>query len=173
MPNTIPRALLFLAGFAAALWLLGPLVHPPMARGQDLSDPHAQLSARLHTDVNAFRAQHHLIPLARRADLDRAALAHSRDMAARRYLSHDTPEGLNPPQRMERAGAAGFTLAGENVGMTTKANPNHEVLTGWKLSPVHRDNLLTSAFNSTGIGIARASDGTWYYTQVYATYPRN
>jgi uncharacterized protein YkwD len=172
VPNTIPRALLFLAGFAAALWLVGPLVHPREASGETAPDPNAGLAAKLHQSVNAFRTQHHLIGLARRADLDRAALAHSRDMATRRYMSHDTPEGLNPPDRMERAGAKGFTLAGENVGMTTKANPNHEILTGWQLSPVHRENLLTSAFNATGIGIARAADGTWYYTQVYATYPR-
>jgi uncharacterized protein YkwD len=93
-------------------------------------------------------------------------------MATRRYMSHDTPEGLNPVHRIQRAGADGFTLAGENVGMTSRGDPNNEILQGWLLSPVHRDNLLAPAFNATGLGIARSADGTWYYTQVYVTYPR-
>jgi uncharacterized protein YkwD len=174
VPNSVPRAILFLAGFAAALWLLGPLVHPRPAHGEP-SPADAELAAletQLYEAVNRTRVQFHVGPLQRTKELDRAARAHSRDMATRRYMSHDTPEGLNPVQRIQRAGADGFTLAGENVGMTSRADPNHEILQGWLLSPVHRDNLLAPAFNATGLGVARSADGTWYYTQVYVTYPR-
>ena len=125
MPNTLPRAILFLVGFAAALWMLGPLVHPRPAHGEpspadvDL----ASLEAQLYEAVNRTRVQYHLHPLQRQEVLDRAARAHSRDMATRRYMSHDTPEGLNPVHRIQRAGADGFTLAGENVGMTSRGIP--------------------------------------------------
>jgi len=174
VPNTLPRAILFLAGFAAALWLLGPLVHARPAYGEPspADAQQAALEAQLYEAVNRTRVQYHLLPLQRQQVLDRAARAHSRDMATRRYMSHDTPEGLNPVHRIQRAGADGFTLAGENVGMTSRGDPNNEILQGWLLSPVHRDNLLAPAFNATGLGIARSADGTWYYTQVYVTYPR-
>ena len=39
-------------------------------------------------------------------------------------------------------------------------------------SPVHRKNLHAPPFNRTGVGIARAADGTYYYTQLYVTVPR-
>ncbi len=177
MPNTLPRALIFLAALALALHALIPLVAPSTARGDAPpaapEDPGlASLEAGLHATINGFRAQHHRVALARSAVLDRAARGHARDMAARRYFSHDTPEGLNPVDRIQRAGASDFTLAAENVGMTTKANPNEEIAQGWMHSPMHRENLLAPAFNATGVGIARAADGNYYYTQVYATFPR-
>ena len=36
----------------------------------------------------------------------------------------------------------------------------------------HRRNLLSPPFNTTGIGIARAADGSLIYTQLYLTFPR-
>lgn len=173
MPTSLRGALTFLVALWLTLEVLGALVLPPAARGETRADPgFAALEAALHDAVNETRGTHHLVQLERTAVLDRAARAHSEDMAARRYMSHDTPEGLNPVDRIQRAGAEGFTLAAENVGLTTKADPNREILTGWLHSPPHRRNLLMPAFNATGIGIARAADGTYYYTQVYATFPR-
>lgn len=174
MPTTLPRAILFLLGFALALYLLGPLVHPRPARGDDElpSAPLTELESRLHEAVNRSRAEHHRLPLQRMAALDRTARAHSGDMAARRFLAHESPEGLNPVDRLERAGVDGFSLAGENVGMTSRGDPNREILEGWLVSPVHRENLLAPAFNATGIGVARGPDGALYYTQVYVTFPR-
>lgn len=180
MPNTLPRALIFLAALALALHALIPLVAPSTARGDTPPaapaappDPAlAALESDLHAAINGIRTQHHRVALTRNPLLDRAARGHARDMATRRYFSHDTPEGLNPVDRIQRAGASDFTLAAENVGMTTKGNPNHEIVQGWMHSPMHRENVLAPAFNASGVGIARAADGTYYYTQVYATFPR-
>lgn len=159
-------------GFLLGFWLAIALLQPLGARAEPLDPALTALEAALQQDVNAVRQQHHRIELQRLAALDAVARAHSRDMATRRYLSHDTPEGLNPVDRISRGGVEGFTLAGENVGMTSLAPPNREILQGWLHSPVHRDNLLAPAFNATGIGIARAADGSLYYTQVYVTLPR-
>jgi uncharacterized protein YkwD len=74
--------------------------------------------------------------------------------------------------RLEAARLSGFTLAGENIGSTNRPAPNREIVTGWLNSTVHRTNLLAPAFNATGIGIARAADGSLLYTQLYVTYPR-
>jgi uncharacterized protein YkwD len=176
LPNTLGRALCFLLGFWLALAVVGPLVHPRTARGDtgavqgDVAL--SRLEADLHEAVNRTRAEHHLIQLQRLPLLDQVARGHSQDMAARRYLSHESPEGANPVHRLQRAGVDGFTLAAENAGVTSRPDPNREIVTGWLLSPVHRVNLLAPPFNATGIGIARADDGSLYYTQVYVTFPR-
>lgn len=170
MPRTPTQALLFVAALWATLALLAPLVHAAEPPG---GDPRlAPLEAALHASVNGVRQQHGLIALRRDAAIDAVARAHSRDMAERRYFAHETPEGLTPPDRLARGGITNITLAGENVGLTTRGNPNAEIVQGWLASPVHRQNLLAPMFNATGIGVARAADGTLYYTQLYVTEPR-
>jgi len=37
---------------------------------------------------------------------------------------------------------------------------------GWLGSPHHRENIEGN-FDRTGVGVARARDGTWYYTQIF------
>jgi uncharacterized protein YkwD len=159
----------FLFGLWLALVLLGPLITP----WASAADPElARMEAALHRSVNHFRSEQRLIALTRHAALDAVARAHSQDMAARSYLSHESPEGHNWVDRLEHAGIEGFTLAGENVGRTNRPNPNREILNGWLTSPAHRRNLTARPYNYTGLGIARTPDGTFLYTQVYLTFPR-
>jgi uncharacterized protein YkwD len=165
VPRNVREALLFLLG----LWLALEVMVPLAARAEsDL----AALEADLARSVNAWRVEHHLKPLERRPDLDAVARAHSQDMARRGFFSHETPEGANWVDRLQRSGVEGFSMAGENVGLTSRAEPNREILNGWIHSPAHRENLEARPFNATGIGIARAANGTLYYTQVYLTFPR-
>jgi uncharacterized protein YkwD len=173
------HALAFLLGFAVALWIFLPLAAPPAfsdqapaARAAGTDPELARLETELFDAVNRFRGENHRIPLERRPDLDAVAHGHSADMAGRRYLSHESPEGKNWVDRLGAARVEGFAMAGENVGLTSKPNPNHEILQGWIHSPVHRENLLAAAFNATGLGVARGADGTLYYTQLYLTFPR-
>lgn len=176
MPRTLGQA----AGFVLGFWLA--LALSPLARGEGfggeglgvegLDAELARLEATLLEEVNAARARHHLIPLQRSPEADHVARAHARDMARRGYLSHDAPEGSNPVDRLEGGGISGFSLAAENIGRTDRRDPNREILEGWLGSPVHRRNLLSAPFNTTGLGIARASDGALVYTQLYLTYPR-
>ncbi len=171
MPRTIGQALGFLLGFWIALWL-SPLV-VQVARAEAASGPiHEELEAALLDGVNRERARHHLIPLRRNAALDRVARAHAADMARRGYAAHVNPEGANPMQRIAAGGVSGFTLAAENIGRTNLPDPNREIIEAWLASSLHRRNLLLPVFNTTGIGIARAPDGNWLYTQLYVTYPR-
>jgi uncharacterized protein YkwD len=171
MPRTFLQGAAFLLGLGIA-FLLSPMTLE-IARADGAGDASfAELEARLLDEVNAVRARHHLIPLQRTPELDRVARAHSADMARRNYLSHDSPEGANPVDRIARGGVAGFTLAAENLGKTNRPDPNREILQSWLNSPEHRRNLLSPPFNTTGIGIARAADGSLLFTQVYVTYPR-
>jgi len=167
VPRTLGQAFAFLFGLWLALWL-----SPFGANGEERRSAYADLEASLHRGVNDARQQRNLIPLERRADLDAVALAHSRDMVARHYLAHESPEGANALNRLESAHVAGFSLAAENIGITDRPDPNHEILRAWLASEVHRTNLYAPPFNATGIGIARAPNGSLVYTQLYLTYPR-
>jgi uncharacterized protein YkwD len=159
----------FLFGLWLALMLLGPLTTP----WASAADPElARMEAALHQSVNRFRSEQRLITLTRDPAIDAVARAHSEDMAARRFFSHESPEGHNWVDRLERFGVEGFALAGENVGMTNQSDPNQRILNGWLNSPAHRENLTARPYNVTGIGIARAPDGTFFYTQLYLSFPR-
>jgi uncharacterized protein YkwD len=172
------HAVAFLLGFAVALWIFLPLAAPPAFSGEPgargaSGDPELErLAADLFEAVNRFRSANHKIPLQRRRDLDGVAHGHSADMAGRGYLAHESPEGRNWVDRLTLAKVEGFAMAGENVGLTSKPDPNREILEGWIHSPVHRENLLAAAFNATGLGVSRSADGTLYYTQLYLTFPR-
>jgi uncharacterized protein YkwD len=171
MPKNFIQAAGFLLGFGLILFLAS--LSAPFARGDTTTDPSfAALEAQLLAAVNVVRAEHHLIPLVRNPALDRVARAHSEDMARRNYLSHQNPEGSNPVDRIQQGDVSGFTLAAENLGKTNRGNPNAEIIRSWLGSPDHRRNLLAPPFNTTGIGISRAHDGSLIYTQLYVTYPR-
>ncbi len=108
--------------------------------------------------LNNFRASQGEGTVVRVASLDRAALAHARDMAARGFFSHDSPGGPNGDTFVERARAGGcFMLAGaENIadGQQSEA----EVIEAWKGSPGHRRNMLVSDYTQFGLG---QSGGKW------------
>ena len=170
MPRSLPDAI----GFLLGIWLALALLLPFAAHGAETEPAPelAPLEQALHEGANRVRSEHHRIALERRPDLDLVARAHSTDMAARRYLAHENPEGESPVDRLQRGGIRGFSLAGENAGQTNRADPVREILEGWQHSPDHRTNLLAPAFNATGVGVARAADGTLYFVQVYVTFPR-
>lgn len=170
MPRTIVQALAFALGFWLALQVSPGTVK--LARARGAAPAEAQLEASLLQAVNATRARHHMVPLRREPGLDAVARAHAADMARRGYLSHQSPEGTNPLDRLRSAGEDGFTLAAENIGRTSEAAPNRRILESWLASEDHRRNLLASAFNATGLAVIRAPDGALIYTQVYVTYPR-
>ncbi len=74
--------------------------------------------------------------------------AHSADMLARGYFSHNTPEGQDPFDRMEKAGIV-YRVAGENLAYA----PTVEIaMTGLMNSPGHRANILKPDFTKLGVG---------------------
>ena len=165
----VPRTPLQGMAFLLGLWLA--LSVAPWASAESAA-PFAALEQDLHRAVNGVRAQQHMIALERRADLDAVARAHSLDMVRRHYFAHHSPEGADALARLEGAGVDGFTLAAENLGITDRPDPTREIVQAWLASEVHRRNLFVPPFNATGIGIARAPNGSLVYTQLYVTYPR-
>jgi uncharacterized protein YkwD/tetrahydromethanopterin S-methyltransferase subunit G len=111
--------------------------------------PRADLEARMLELINAERAAHGLSPLRADPELAGVARAHSRDMFARGYFSHVSPDGKDPFDRIRQAKLS-YRTAGENLALAPTLALAHQ---GLMNSPGHRANILRPAFGRVGIGI--------------------
>ncbi|GAA4469526.1 hypothetical protein GCM10023189_56690 [Nibrella saemangeumensis] len=109
----------------------------------------ADLEARMLELVNEERLKEGLKPLKADPELAVVARNHSRDMFARGYFAHITPDGKDPFDRI-RAARVRFLTAGENLALAQTVSIAH---TGLMNSPGHRANILRPAFGRVGIGI--------------------
>jgi uncharacterized protein YkwD len=128
--------------------------------------------------VNAARAQGRTCggerfgpagPLAWNPALAQAALAHSTDMATRRYFNHIEPNGSTPADRAARAGYR-WLRVGENIA--SGQHSVQEAMTSWLDSPGHCANIMNPGFTEMGAAYAVRADSrvrTPYWTQVFGT----
>lgn len=100
--------------------------------------------------------------------LARAARTHSEDMARNNYFAHNSPDGTEPADRVERAGYD-YRSTGENIAagqMTPEA-----AMESWIRSPAHCANLMGAEYTEMGVAMAtnRQSSNGVYWTQVFGT----
>lgn len=111
--------------------------------------------------VNGERARRGLAPLRASRLLDRSARAHSRDMVARRYFAHVTPNGVNARQRISRTGYLPKRSAGEVAetiawGIQKRATPA-ALVRSFMGSPGHKRILLDRRYRDIGVGLVRGA----------------
>jgi uncharacterized protein YkwD len=123
------------------------------------------ITRQIHILINEQRTTHDLKSLSWNTKTAQAALNHSTDMSSRNYFEHDSPEGYDFSWRYAQVGfSCSVTYGnmiyggGENImflegyyGVDTIAT---ETVNGWMNSPGHRANILTSHFQSEGIGVS-------------------
>lgn len=114
--------------------------------------PDEQVEQQMLQMVNNERTKVGLREVARDLHLQQVARDHAQDMLQRGYFSHYTPEGLNPFDRMDKAGIS-YNAAGENLAFS----PNVDLaMQGLMNSPGHRANILSKDFEKVGIGVIDA-----------------
>jgi uncharacterized protein YkwD len=109
-------------------------------------------------------------PLALDPALMRAALEHSRDMAAHDAFDHRGHDGSTPSVRVERAGFGTHRMVGENIA--AGAMTPDQVMEGWLASPGHCENIMDGRFTLLGIAYAenlRTRSGV-FWTQDFAAH---
>jgi uncharacterized YkwD family protein len=114
--------------------------------------------------VNAERAKAGLPALKNNTELSNVARLKSQDMIDKKYFSHTSPTYGSPFNMMKKFGIK-YSTAGENIASgysTAKA-----VVDGWMNSPGHRANILSKSFTEIGVGLAKSSNGTYYWTQMF------
>ena len=125
----------------------------------------AGLEGEIHLLINRHRVQARLPALLYNDQIAAIAREHSQAMARRsRPFGHAGFEerGIALSQIVAYAGLA------ENVAYHSRQDAGlaTAVVSGWVASPGHRRNL-EGAFDLTGIGAARSSEGVTYITQIF------
>jgi uncharacterized protein YkwD/uncharacterized membrane protein required for colicin V production len=115
----------------------------------DDAEPAPQTEEDMLALINQERTSRGLNALVMDEPLRQVARKHADDMFRRGYFAHDTPDGVDPFERMERDGIR-FGLAGENLALAPTLETAHE---GLMNSPGHRANILKVGFNRVGIGV--------------------
>ncbi|GAA0815975.1 CAP domain-containing protein [Spirilliplanes yamanashiensis] len=100
--------------------------------------------------------------------LQAAAQKHSDLQAVHDKMSHRLPGEADMGDRVTAEGYRWNGLA-ENVaaGYTSATS----VVAGWMGSAGHKANILECDYEDIGVGVAKSSDGTLYWTQVFGSRP--
>ena len=135
--------------------------------GRGPSDPKRTeiLELRVHQLINQERVRRGLPALTRLEALDLEARHHSKAMATgRARFSH---RGFDDRAARIR-GVAAVSAVGENLSQSRHhADPAAAAVEQWLASRAHRRNLLGD-YDLTGVGVARARDGSVFITQLFA-----
>ena len=150
------------------------------------------LEDRAHELINAERVKSGLQPLKHIEKIRLIARSHSEDMAVQDYFAHRSPEGLSPTDRGQKEGyncrkdyGSYYTYGlAENIHQGwlydsystrngriasytwfTMEGLAQTAVGGWMESRGHRENILKTTYDRTGIGVAVAEDGKVYFTQ--------
>ena len=142
---------------------------PPAATGAPSPAPApvteiAALEQSVHQKINAYRASRTLPALALNATISNVARSHSQNMATGRV-----PFGHQGFDARVQTVSRTFTLrtAGENVAYNQGySDPAAAAVNGWLKSPGHLNNIV-GTYNLTGIGVARNSNGEYFFTQIF------
>jgi uncharacterized protein YkwD len=126
-------------------------------------EPRPDLEEQMLALVNAERRSAGRPPLKADPILTELARAHSRDMLARGYFAHITPEGQDLSGRMQQA-HIGYLAAGENLALAPSLYTAHR---GLMHSPGHRANILRPQFGRVGIGVLDAGSHGLMVTQEF------
>ncbi|MDX6806497.1 CAP domain-containing protein [Terrihabitans rhizophilus] len=162
------------AGLLAAALLSGcagapPAYIPPQepAMYRSLVPPGAQVDGETTAEmVSGFRRNNGLGPVTLDPALSRIALEHSRAMARKGQVSHNSGDG--PLDARARSQGYRYTRIAENVagGYHTLA----EAFSGWRESSGHRKNMLMPSATRIGIAVAQAPGHKYkvFWTMVVA-----
>jgi uncharacterized protein YkwD len=190
MPRRQPLAILMIAAVLLGAGCAPAPVHEVREPKPQPSISAADVAQRIHKLVNAERTKHGLPALVWDAALAGIAANHSRDMARRNYLGHDSPEGHDLIYRYKQAGYKCEVRVGrvihtgaENVALGRLYNSvtrrygiasydwnspetiARKTVEGWMQSTGHRENILTAHWRREGIGVEIGSDNRVLVTQ--------
>jgi len=113
-----------------------------------------QLESRVLAELNAIRRQHGLTPLRLSRPLSTAADSHSRAMGTFGFFDHDSRDGSEFWQRVQRFyspdGYRSWSV-GENLLWSSGTLDAAAALKLWMGSPGHRRNILTARWSEIGL----------------------
>lgn len=116
----------------------------------------AALVSQFLAMVNQARVQNGAQPLTENAVLDGLAQAKAKDLVVYNYFDHYSPRLGWPIDQEEAAGFRAYSMGAENLAETANVSTAFAMLMA---SPLHRENILDTAFTQTGIAIVPVTNG--------------
>jgi uncharacterized protein YkwD len=152
----------------------------PVAENPAPPGPFQSQVDRLLALTNSYRASNGLPPLTVNVRLTAAARYQADYMARTGIYSHTNADGRDLADRVKAAGYS-YSWVGENIhlyepdlgrtyGIDRYYSPSelaNYFFDGWRVSPGHNANLLSTRAVEIGIAIARAPSGDIYAVQVF------
>ncbi|MFN2501377.1 MAG: CAP domain-containing protein [Pyrinomonadaceae bacterium] len=118
--------------------------------------------------INKKRTESGLRQLLWSDELAVVARQHSQNMAEFRFFSHKGMDNKMVSDRADRAGVGTWRAIGENIAFNKGfADPIGRVVELWLNSPSHRHNMMDTNWTESAVGVAVATDGSYYFTQVF------
>ena len=120
------------------------------------------------TELNAYRTENGLQPVALSDKLNRASDVHAKDLAKHGIAAHVGTDGSTHSERVQRQGYY-FQIIAENVATGQKSWD--QVFQAWKDSPGHNKNLLAEGVKDFGIALVYEPTTTYttYWTMLVGT----
>lgn len=170
-----------LAPFAAVAGLVGctamqkpqpPAAPPPAPPRAPGSATMTRTEQQVVQATNAFRDENRLAPLKPSVPLILVAQKHARNMARQDKFGDSDKNGhiLDGKSFEDRIAASGypFSRVAENVGYErNKPDAVAAMMTDWKNSRGHRNNMLAPEITEIGVGAGQGKSGRWYFVQVF------
>jgi uncharacterized protein YkwD len=141
------------------------MARAPAQTGLAASEP-AGYETVLLREINEVRAHHGLPELRSSSALTAAAEHHSRQMAARGFFEHDSPDGSAFWKRVERyypSRGSSYWSVGENLAYGSPSLSAGGAVRAWMDSPGHRANLLSSTWREVGLAAVHAESAPGVY----------
>jgi len=134
----------------------------PLPRVYKINNATAQkIPFRVLDTINALRSAKGAAPLALNAELNAAALTHSRDMSVQNRPWHFGSDGSSPLLRVQRVGYRGKFL-GELISETYETEM--EVLSDWMAQADTRDVIMDPAARNLGFAWFQEKGGKIWWT---------
>ncbi|MBV9327309.1 MAG: hypothetical protein JO352_26475 [Chloroflexi bacterium] len=136
------------------------------------ADPFRDREDRMALMVGRARVTAGLLPLARSAELDRAAIAHAQNMVAHAYMDHDGPDG----SPVSRAAAQGYTVPSGSAWLVVETisaiSDEPDGALGWWLSDaLHRRVLMHGFWRELGVGYVQGGPYGRFWVALFGCRP--
>lgn len=115
--------------------------------------------------VNVERQKAGLPALKLDTAISNVARIKSKDMADNNYFAHQSPTYGSAGDMLSKYGIK-WSAWGENIASGQKTP--EDVVNAWMNSSGHRANILSSNYSRIGVGYVTNSNGTSYWTQMFA-----
>ncbi|WP_329275632.1 sigma-70 family RNA polymerase sigma factor [Streptomyces sp. NBC_00691] len=142
-----------------------PTTTPPTPRRTPAPTPAPTREERVTGLVNRLRAQAGCAPLRIDPRLTEAARGYARDMAARGYFGHASPEGEFADTRIT---AAGYTWSAWAENLDRGTTDPASVVDDWTDGSMHEENMLDCRYRDTGVASAPGPGGTVWVQKLAA-----